>query len=65
MPKMKTKRGVAKRFSKSGSGKLRRRRAYHRHQLSCKTTKQKRRLRKGTAVAPSDAKALKRLLPYD
>lgn len=63
MPKVKTKRGAAKRFSVTGSGKVKRSRAYHRHQLSCKTRKQKRRLRQSTTVAGTDVKAIKRILP--
>ncbi len=63
MPKVKTKRGAAKRFSVTGSGKVKRGRAYHRHQLSAKTRKQKRNLGKMTTVAPSDVKAIKRILP--
>lgn len=63
MPKVKTKRGAAKRFSITGSGKVKRSRAYHRHQLSAKTRKQKRNLAKNTTVAPSDVKAIKRILP--
>jgi len=62
MPKVKTKRGAAKRFSVTGSGKVKRGRAYHRHQLSAKTRKQKRNLGKMTTVAPSDVKAIKRIL---
>jgi len=46
MPKMKTKRGAAKRFKLTGSGKIRRRRAYLRHILTAKTRKQKRNLGK-------------------
>ncbi|MDX9720977.1 MAG: 50S ribosomal protein L35 [Myxococcota bacterium] len=64
MPKMKTRRAAAKRFQKSGSGKLMRRRAYHSHILTKKTTKQKRRLRKGTVVAPVDAKRIIKTMPY-
>jgi len=62
MPKVKTKRGAAKRFSVTGSGKVKRSRAYHRHQLSAKTRKQKRNLGKMTTVAPSDVRAIKRIL---
>ena len=64
MPKMKTRRGAAKRFKLTGSGKLRRRRAYLRHILSTKTRKQKRTLRQATLVAGADAKAIRRLIPY-
>ncbi|OIP35676.1 MAG: 50S ribosomal protein L35 [Deltaproteobacteria bacterium CG2_30_63_29] len=64
MPKMKTKRGAAKRFTKSGTGKIRRHRAYHSHILTNKTTKRKRRLRKSADVSRSDMKILKGCLPY-
>lgn len=64
MPKMKTRRGAAKRFKLTGSGKLCRRRAYLRHILSTKTRKQKRTLRQATLVAGADAKAIRKLIPY-
>ena len=64
MPKIKTRRGAAKRFKITGSGKVRRRRAYLRHILSTKTRKQKRNLRQPALVAASEAKAIKKLIPY-
>ena len=64
MPKMKTNRGAAKRFKKTGTGKIKRHKAYRRHQLSCKTRKQKRGLRGGLVVDPANARAIKALLPY-
>jgi large subunit ribosomal protein L35 len=64
MPKMKTNRGAAKRFKVSGTGKIRRRRAYLRHILTHKSRKQKRRLGKGTAVAAVDQKSIRALIPY-
>ena len=63
MPKCKTKRGAAKRFSVTGSGKVKRSKAYHRHQLSAKTKKQKRKLRHSTTVAATDVRAIKRIMP--
>jgi large subunit ribosomal protein L35 len=63
MPKMKTHRGAAKRFKKTGSGKLVRARANKQHILTKKTTKRKRRLRQTTDVSPGDTRRLKRLLP--
>ena len=63
MPKCKTKRGAAKRFTVTGSGKVKRSRAYHRHQLSAKTKKQKRTLRHSTTVASVDVRAIKRIMP--
>lgn len=64
MPKMKTNRAAAKRFRRTGSGRIKRRRGYLRHILSSKTRKQKRRLGKPTLVAPSDELQTRRLLPY-
>lgn len=64
MPKMKTNRGAAKRFKVTGSGKIRRRKAYLRHILSSKTRKQKRHLGKGTIVATVDARGIRALIPY-
>ncbi len=63
MPKVKTRRGAAKRFKLTSSGKFRRRRAYLRQQVTQKTRKQKRTLRKSTEVAAANVKAVRRLLP--
>ena len=62
MPKMKSNRAAMKRFKKTGTGKIRRRRAYGSHLMTSKTTKRKRRLRKGTTVSPSDSKKIDRML---
>jgi large subunit ribosomal protein L35 len=64
MPKLKTKKSAAKRFKKTATGKLKHKRAYLRHILSTKSKEQKRRLRKAGLVADSDAKRIKKLLPY-
>ena len=64
MPKMKTNRGAAKRFKLTGSGKIKRSKAYARHILTKKTTKAKRVYRKGALVSASDAGSIARLLPY-
>ncbi|MGI6712690.1 MAG: 50S ribosomal protein L35 [Bacillota bacterium] len=64
MPKMKTHRGAAKRFKVTGSGKLRRSKAYKSHILEKKTAKRKRTLRQGGLVSAADYKKTKRLLPY-
>jgi large subunit ribosomal protein L35 len=64
MPKLKTNSGAATRFKKTGTGKIKRSKAYRRHQLSCKTSKQKRHLRKGVVVDPANAKKIAKLLPY-
>ncbi|MDX8359338.1 MULTISPECIES: 50S ribosomal protein L35 [Bacillaceae] len=62
MPKMKTHRGAAKRFKKTGSGKLKRSHAYTSHLFANKSTKQKRKLRKGTLVSSGDYKRIRHLL---
>lgn len=64
MPKMKTHRGAAKRFKKTGSGKFKRSRANHSHILEKKDQKRKRRLRKSTVVSASETKRVARMLPY-
>jgi large subunit ribosomal protein L35 len=62
MPKMKTHRGAAKRFKKTGSGKLKRSSAYTSHLFANKSTKQKRKLRKGSLVSSGDFKRIRHLL---
>lgn len=64
MPKMKTKRGAAKRFKLTGSGKIKRSKAFTSHILTKKTTKRKRNLRKSGLVDSSDIKGMRRILPY-
>jgi large subunit ribosomal protein L35 len=64
MPKMKTHRGAAKRFSKTAGGKFMRGSAYKRHILTSKTTKRKRQLSGTKAVSPADQGKLERMLPY-
>ena len=64
MPKLKTHRGAAKRFKKTGTGKFRRGAAFKRHILSSKTTKRKRHLRHTHEVSEQDQDRLKRMLPY-
>ncbi len=63
MPKLKTKKTVAKRFSKTASGKLKRGKAYRRHILTSKTRKQKRHLKHPGLVSDGDAARMNRLLP--
>ncbi|WP_252315662.1 50S ribosomal protein L35 [Sinobaca sp. H24] len=63
MPKMKTHRGAAKRFKKTGSGKLKRGHAYTSHMFRNKSEKQKRRLSKQGLVHPSDQKRIQQMLP--
>jgi len=63
MPKMKSHRGARKRFSVTGSGKVKRYKAYKSHILTKKTSKRKRNLRRSTTVSTNgEAKNLKRLL---
>ena len=64
MPKLKTHRGAAKRFKKTGSGKIVRASAFKRHILTGKTTKSKRHKRGTAVVADQDAPKLERMLPY-
>ena len=64
MPKMKTKSAAAKRFKKTGTGKLKRNKAYRRHILTKKTTKNKRNLRHATMMDASNEKVMKKILPY-
>jgi large subunit ribosomal protein L35 len=64
MPKMKTHRGAAKRFKKTGKGKLKFDRAYGSHLFANKSTKQKRHLRKGKVMSSGDFKRIRSLLTY-
>ena len=64
MPKMKTHRGAAKRFTATGSGKIRRSKAFSSHILTKKSTKRKRNLRQRTLIAETDMKAVRHMLPY-
>lgn len=64
MPKMKTHRGAAKRFSKTATGKIKVGRAYHSHILTKKSQKRKRNLRGTTMMDPVDAKRVSALIPY-
>ena len=64
MPKMKTSRAAAKRFKVTGTGKLKRSKAYKRHILTKKTTKTNRNLRKAALVDSTNDKTMKKILPY-
>ncbi len=64
MPKLKTRRGAAKRFTVTAKGKVKRRKGFLRHILTNKTSKQKRHLRRATLVDKADERSIKRLLPY-
>ena len=64
MPKMKTKSAVKKRFSVTGTGKLKRNFANKRHCLFAKSQKMKRQARGTTLVNEADVKIVKQFLPY-
>ena len=63
MPKIKTNRAAAKRFKKTGTGKLRNK-AYKSHILTKKSTKRKRNLRQATITDATNVKNMKKVLPY-
>jgi large subunit ribosomal protein L35 len=62
MPKMKTRSAAKKRFKLTASGKVKRATAYRSHILTSKTTKRKRKLRKGHLVSASDQRAVRIML---
>jgi len=64
MPKLKTHRGAAKRFKKTGTGKITRNRAYHSHILTKKSAGRKRRLAAETTVSKAETKKVNQMLPY-
>lgn len=64
MPKMKTHRGAAKRFKKTGTGKIVRHHAFTSHILEKKSPKRKRALRKSAVMHKTDAKRIARLIAY-
>ena len=64
MPKMKTKRSAAKRFKKTGTGKIKRYKAYKTHIMNKMSPKRKRNLRKSTLVSDADLYQVNRMLPY-
>ena len=64
MPKMKTSSTTAKRFKATGTGKLKRNKAYKSHILEKKTPKRKRNLRKAALVNGAEYERVKRMLPY-
>ena len=65
MPKLKSHRGAAKRFKKTGTGKFMRAKAFKRHILTSKPTRRKRQARGTELVSPADTAKLRRMLPYD
>ena len=62
MPKLKTKSGAKKRFKVTGSGQVKREKAFQAHILTSKSKKRKRNLRQSTLVAPNDERVIKRML---
>lgn len=64
MPKIRTNRGAAKRFSLTASGKVKRKQANKSHILTKKTTKRKRALRGSAYVSAAEAPQIKKLIPY-
>ncbi|ENH97053.1 50S ribosomal protein L35 [Gracilibacillus halophilus YIM-C55.5] len=65
MPKMKTHKSSAKRFKKTGNGRVKRSHAYTSHLFRNKSQKQKRNLRKPDFVSSADYKRIKQMLPKD
>jgi large subunit ribosomal protein L35 len=63
MPKMKTHKGTQKRFKRTASGKLKRGSGYTSHLAANKSTKQKRKLRKGGLVSKGDQRRIDQMLP--
>ncbi|MCQ2508463.1 MAG: 50S ribosomal protein L35 [Dorea sp.] len=64
MPKIKTSRAAAKRFKKTGTGKLLRNKAYKSHILTKKSTKRKRNLRQSIVTDATNAPNMKKIMPY-
>jgi len=64
MPKIKTVRGAAKRFSKTGKGGFKRSHSHKRHILTKKDSKRIRQLRGEAQVHASDVREVKQMLPY-
>ena len=64
MPKLKTNRGAAKRFRKTGTGKFKRSQSHLRHILTHKSTKRKRHLREPSLIKKCDEASIRKLLPY-
>jgi len=64
MPKIKTRRGAAKRFSLTKNGKVKRNKAYTSHILTSKSTKRKRNLRHSTLISGAEQRNIRRLIPY-
>jgi large subunit ribosomal protein L35 len=64
MPKIKTNKSAAKRFYKSGTGKILKNKAFKKHLLTHKSRKTKRNLRKKSVLFAGDVARVKKLIPY-
>ncbi len=64
MPKLKTHRGAAKRFKITGTGKIKRSKAFKSHLLTGKSSKRTKQLRKAALINKANSVNIKRLLPY-
>lgn len=64
MPKLKTHRGAAKRFKKTGTGKIKRNKAYMSHLLTGKSSKRTKQLRKSGLVDKTNIDAVRKMLPH-
>jgi large subunit ribosomal protein L35 len=64
MPKLKTHKGAAKRFKKTGTGKIKRHKAFLRHILTSKAKKRKKKLGNSVLVSDADFKKVMRMIPY-
>ena len=64
MPKIKTHRGAAKRFNKTGTGKVTHAKAFKQHILTSKSAKRRRDLRGTALVSPADTPRLEKMIPY-
>ena len=64
MPKMKTRRAAAKRFTTTGSGKFKRNKAFKSHILEKKSPQRKRNLRTAAIITAADHNRVRRMLPY-
>lgn len=64
MPKLKTKRGAAKRFRRSATGKIKRKKAFKSHIQTKMSSKRVRQLRKAGYISKADQKAVERMIPY-
>jgi large subunit ribosomal protein L35 len=63
MPKIRTNRGAAKRFAKTGSGRIKRRHSHKQHILTKKSQKRKRNLRGNSLIAPQDEASIRKMIP--